>query len=95
VRGAWVVAVTPTFSIALSPAALALARGGSADIAIDVDRDPASRAEDKTRRRLKEAGAEYNFTVDRPDFYEEKPSRCPHREPLSHRRVRHWRRSWR
>src|SRR5262245_58651885 len=28
--------------------------------------------EDETRRRLKEAGAEYNFTVDRPDFYEEK-----------------------
>jgi catechol 2,3-dioxygenase-like lactoylglutathione lyase family enzyme len=28
--------------------------------------------EDETRRRLKDAGAEYNFTVDRPDFYEEK-----------------------
>jgi hypothetical protein len=28
--------------------------------------------EDETRRRLKEAGAEYKFTVDRPDFYEEK-----------------------
>ena len=27
---------------------------------------------DETRRRLKEAGAEYNFTVDRPEFYEEK-----------------------
>jgi hypothetical protein len=28
--------------------------------------------EDETRCRLKEASAEYNFTVDRPDFYEEK-----------------------
>jgi catechol 2,3-dioxygenase-like lactoylglutathione lyase family enzyme len=28
--------------------------------------------EDETRRRLKEAGAEYNFTVDRPNYYEEK-----------------------
>jgi hypothetical protein len=34
------VAVTPTFSIALSPATLALARGGSAEVAIAVDRDP-------------------------------------------------------
>ena len=28
--------------------------------------------EDETRRRLKEAGAEYNFTVDLPDYFEEK-----------------------
>ena len=34
--------------------------------------------EDETRRRLREAGAEYLFTVDRPDYFEEKykgPSR--------------------
>jgi catechol 2,3-dioxygenase-like lactoylglutathione lyase family enzyme len=29
-------------------------------------------SEKETRRRLKEAGAEYLFTVDRPDYYEEK-----------------------
>ena len=28
--------------------------------------------EDETRRRLREAGAEYLFTVDRPDYFEEK-----------------------
>ena len=28
--------------------------------------------EDETRRKLKEAGAEYRFTVDREDFFEEK-----------------------
>ena len=28
--------------------------------------------EDETRRRLKEAGAEYNFTVDLLDYFEEK-----------------------
>ena len=28
--------------------------------------------EDETRRKLKEAGAEYLFTVDRPDYFEEK-----------------------
>ena len=28
--------------------------------------------EDETRRKLREAGAEYRFTVDREDFFEEK-----------------------
>lgn len=28
--------------------------------------------EEETRRKLKEAGAEYLFTVDRPDYFEEK-----------------------
>jgi catechol 2,3-dioxygenase-like lactoylglutathione lyase family enzyme len=28
--------------------------------------------EDETRRRLKDAGAKYLFTVDRPDYFEEK-----------------------
>ena len=29
-------------------------------------------SEEETRRRLKDAGAKYLFTVDRPDYYEEK-----------------------